>query len=447
MLLTTLPPSRVAFLLLAALPALVVLAGSPARAEPRFGDSTWVAPSLADSSDPAAKGPRVAKRDHERAGETVLRAPFRVAFFPLRLISWGIEGAANFAEEHFALQDLQEPARPPHGLSLSPQLSLSGTEGIGAGAALKAPLGPKGILRSDGIWTTADNRRVRASAALGENVSLLAVGVEGLYEFRPNKRFYGIGNDAGTRLTYFLMRENRAEGWIAAGKNPDRRLRALVGLSDVRIGGGYHGTPQAVDVFDEAEVPFLTRGSKVRYYGAAGALGTVRPSHDPSRGILFIGDARHVTGVGDTDLRYEAWRTEARGYIPLFSDRRVIALRGVLEGVDADAGTDNVPFYRLPTAVKQDRFWSYSGDRFRDQRLGILQAEYRWLIWSDQLWAFGLAQRGVVAPSTGQLRYSDMHEGYGGGLRYHLRDTQTVRLLVAKGSQGMNVDLDLDANF
>jgi hypothetical protein len=119
----------------------------------------------------------------------------------------------------------------------------------------------------------------------------------------------------------------------------------------------------------------------------------------------------------------------------------------VLQGVDPDAGTDPIPFYRLPVAVKQNRFAGYSGDRFRDRRLALLHAEYRWLIWASRMYAFAMAQRGQVAPSNHALRWSDMHEAYGGGLRYHLTDTQNARLEVAKGSGGMTIDLELDAEF
>src|SRR5437762_12424683 len=58
----------------------------------RFGDTTWVAPTAPpDASDPEARGPRVAPRDHERGWETVMRTPFRVAFLPMRLIARGAE--------------------------------------------------------------------------------------------------------------------------------------------------------------------------------------------------------------------------------------------------------------------------------------------------------------------------------------------------------------------
>jgi hypothetical protein len=411
-----------------------------------------VAPNAPPAGDPAKDGPRVNEPDHERTWETVLRTPFRVAFLPFRLLGIGIVGAANYAEEHFNLQGVEggKSAAPPTRVSVGPQFSLSGSEGIGLGATVKGPiLDPKNQFRADALWTTADNRRVRLRTLFGEGSSIIGVGAEGVYDYRPNRRFYGIGNDVGAARTIFLERELRGDGWVFFGRDSTRRVRAIAGISDVDIDLGYNGggARRAVAIFDPAEVPFLTQGSRVKSYGAAGQFAVLNSVHQPSQGIHFLGEARHVTSMGDdSNIRFESWRAETRGYVPVLSPRRVIALRGVLQGVDPDAGTD-MPFYRLPVAVKQNRFSGYSGDRFRDRRLALLHAEYRWLIWASRMYAFALAQRGQVAPSNHSLRWADMREAYGGGLRYHITDTQNARLEVAKGSGGMTIDLELDAEF
>ena len=106
----------------------------------RFGDSTWVAPVPQAPGDPATAGPRVAEPDHERTWETVLRTPFRVAFFPFRLIGWGLEGAADLAEKHLPVDDINNPPGPPRGIKVAPQGSISNNEGLGLGFSVKAPL-------------------------------------------------------------------------------------------------------------------------------------------------------------------------------------------------------------------------------------------------------------------------------------------------------------------
>jgi hypothetical protein len=381
----------------------------------------------------------------------VLRTPFRVAFLPFRLLARGFEAGANYAEEHFNLQEVNKPSGPSARVSVGPQFSISGNEGIGLGASVKGPIvDPKNQFRGDVLWTTLDNRRARLRTLFGEGSSIIGVGAEGMYDYRPNRRFYGVGNDVGTSRYIYLQREIRGDGWVFFGRDSTRRIRGIVGISDVDIDRGYNGggAKRASEVFDTTQVSFLNRGSRVKSYGAAGQFAILNSVHQPSQGVHFLGEARHVTSIGDDPkIRFESWRAETRGYLPVFSPRRVIALRGVLQGVDPDAATDGIPFYRLPVSVKQNRFAGYSGDRFRDRRLAILHAEYRWLIWASRMYAFAMAQRAQVAPSNHSLRWADMHEAYGGGLRYHLTDTQNARLEVAKGSGGMTIDLELDTEF
>ena len=116
------------------------------------------------------------------------------------------------------------------------------------------------------------------------------------------------------------------------------------------------------------------------------------------------------------------------------------------EVFDPRSGSEPIPFYRIPESGDQDRFSAYENGRFRDHRLLLLHAEYRWLIW-ERLWAVALAQRGVVAGSNSGLRYADMHESYGGGLRLRVSDARTARIEIAKGSDGMNVYIDLKGDF
>ena len=56
-----------------------------------FGDTTWTAPDPPGSDDPSMPGPRVAEPDRDPTWETALRTPFRVVFFPMRLLARGME--------------------------------------------------------------------------------------------------------------------------------------------------------------------------------------------------------------------------------------------------------------------------------------------------------------------------------------------------------------------
>ncbi len=421
-------------------------AACSAQTEPRFSDSSWVAPNRPTNAELTSEGPRVAPPDHERTWEKVLRTPFRVAFFPARLIARGMEGAAPLTEL------LMPPSKFSfgwRGFRIAPAFGMSGAAGPALGAAIKGPLalGPGSDLRLSGTWSFRDHRKVRLQAIVGEDVSAVGFEVTGSHDYRPNRRFYGIGNDAlrDDRTIYF-ERENRAEAAVFAGRDPLRRARAFVAYSAFDVGRGYFGSPKAVDVFDPADVPFLRRGSEVIVYGLSGDLAALDQARDPSLGVHFRGDLARIQSIDKSDLDYGAWRAESRGYLPVFASRRVLALRLAYEGVDPKSGSEGVPFYRLPRSAGENRFSAYASGQFRDRHLILGHAEYRWVI-VEHVWAVAIAQLGEVASTTSHFRVRDAHPSYGGGFRVALGGTRAARLEIAKGDENVQIYLDLKGDF
>jgi hypothetical protein len=60
---------------------------------------------------------------------------------------------------------------------------------------------------------------------------------------------------------------------------------------------------------------------------------------------------------------------------------------------------------------------------------------------------FALAQLGEVAPSQRLMRIDDVHESYGGGLRYYGPAGGWVRMQIETGAQGPNFDLLIGRGF
>src|SRR5689334_1177617 len=164
---------------------------------PRFGDSTWVAPRLPGDELPTEAGPRVAEPDHERTWETVLRTPFRVVFLPVRLVARGTEEAVGFVAPRAIayLPGPQQKKSSSNGVRVAPAFSYFGAAGPGIGPSITAPgiLGPGSALKFSGTWSTKDTREFRLRGYTGEGVSAVGVGLLGVYNYRPNQRFFGIG--------------------------------------------------------------------------------------------------------------------------------------------------------------------------------------------------------------------------------------------------------------
>jgi len=417
--------------------ALVGLPDS-ARSEPRFGDSTWVAPVEIEGL-PEGAGPRVAKPDHDRAWEVALRAPFRAVFFPVRLLARGIEASGGMVEKMFPPGPAFRKPTKQRGLKFSPEL-------IGAKVSYQQFAGPGSNLSLLAVGAPWSNRKVRLRGIVGDGVSPIGFGGEALYDYRPTRAFWGVGNFSNDRKTYYLRETNAATVFAFTGKDHLRRARVTVGLSDMKASPGDKRTPRAVDVFDPADVPFLTQGSKVWLYGARADFASLDDSLSPALGFHLRPEVVRYRSTDDSNLRYDEWRFEARGYVPVFAKRRVLVGRLVYEGVDPHDGSAPIPFYRLPESADEDRFAAYRTGRFRDRRLAVGRVEYRWEIMRP-IWAVALGELGEVAPSSSQLTLRGAHPSIGGGLRAKIGDQQAGRLEIARGHEGWTERIALRVDF
>src|SRR2546423_1344285 len=74
----------------------------------------------------------------------------------------------------------------------------------GATARHRPLAGPGSRVPLTGTWSTSDPRRLKRRGYVGEGVLDGGGGGEGFYERKPNRRFYGIGNQSSPYVTYFL---------------------------------------------------------------------------------------------------------------------------------------------------------------------------------------------------------------------------------------------------
>ena len=152
-------------------------------------------------------------------------------------------------------------------------------------------------------------------------------------------------------------------------------------------------------------------------------------------------------GVSRNDPDYDRWRLEGRAYLPVFAQRRVIAMRVVYTGVDPHGTTASaIPFYQLAQSEGAEQFAGFRSERFRDRQLLLGRIEYRWEI-LFRLSAIALYELGEVAAHTGEFRLRSAHRSYGGGLRVGLSETRTLRCELAKSVEGLRLIAALRGDF
>lgn len=426
---------------LGTLGALALATAARAQEERRFGDSTWVAPSYC--VEPLRDDARVAAPDHERTAESVLRAPFRVIFFPARLFARGSEEVVGFASDYF----IHPPERVEWlGVRVGPAFGISGTSGPAAGVSLQGHGGFGARSNLVATWSTKDTRRIRFRGSVTDRHMPLGVEVNATYEYFPNRRFYGFGNEAPYNKTIFLRRENSAGVGVHYGADTYRRVYAVAGVSDINVGHGYSDNPRAQDVFTPEEVPGLDADTRVIGYGAGADFASIDSRFDPTFGLHLRGRVLRNQSIDTHDLDYYDWAGEARAYMPVLSKRRVVALRYVYKGVDPIGDSEQIPFYRMPTSANEVRFSGFKGNRFVDSQLMLAHAEYRWIAWR-RVWADLFLQYGEVAPSIEAFKASEAHRSIGGGLRMRMNASTTARLELGHSNEGNVVYLDLKGDF
>jgi hypothetical protein len=495
-----LPCERVALALLRVgvlIAALWIVVGRTAPAfadpDPRFGDSTWVAPyvSATEQSSPPDEGPRVREPDHTRTYESVLRFPFRVVAFPFKMFGAGLgygasaggrqqvykvrgeksaqrpyrfvpyfdvaeRAGANFGTYVFLGRTaaLQKPTlideSEPAGGFTDWQHARDATIALARGEGPGEPVGfyRRGI--ADFAWSLQGHRHADVELELlrGQGWRAFGFGGRARYEYRPNLLFFGIGTDAeADRASAYLAEESRGEVFLRLGADPDRTARIITRVSHISNRDGEDGVPGIEHEFGPADqVPYLTESTSVIQYGAELALGKLDRPQPFARGVEGRGEVWLVNDLDGGNLSWVEWRAEGCAYLPFFAARRVLALRALYASAEPESDSPAVPFYRLPTTTGQERFLSFDSGRFRDQRLALSQVEYRWWIW-EKMWAVGFAQLGWVASEASSLAMTNVQESYGGGIRLILTPDFLYRLDIAHGPEGTETDFKFGLQF
>jgi outer membrane protein assembly factor BamA len=121
----------------------------------------------------------------------------------------------------------------------------------------------------------------------------------------------------------------------------------------------------------------------------------------------------------------------------LFNKTRVLALRAKTTMTDTDRN-QLVPFYLQPIIGGSDDLRGYRPFRFNDRNSLVMNAEYRWEIFSGLDGAI-FADAGKVAPRRGLVNFKDLESDVGFGLRFNARNRTFIRLDVGFSHEGFQV--------
>jgi outer membrane protein assembly factor BamA len=188
------------------------------------------------------------------------------------------------------------------------------------------------------------------------------------------------------------------------------------------------------EIFDLDDLPgFLEQPDFLRLEASAEVNYRV-PQGNPRRGGLYRLTLERFEDQKAGLNTFRRVELDVQQYLPLVKDRRVVALRGFLSSAEG-AGERRVPFYMQRTLGGPDDLRGFRRFRFRDENLLLLQAEYRWEIFTAVDGAI-FYDAGMVAPQFDQLTLERLETDYGIGFRFGTVKGVFLRIEGAFGSSG-----------
>ncbi len=255
----------------------------------------------------------------------------------------------------------------------------------------------------------------------------------------PRMDYYGQGPDSqrGGR-SHFRLEENRHELTVGI-----RALRYLhTGFSGGYLGfntgrGNRPDVARTEDLYQESNTPGLATQTDFVRGGAFLRLDYRDNPAGARSGGMYQAQFSVYDDVGAGRYDFRRLDLEARQYFPLFNKRRVIALTGAATFSYPNGGS-SVPFYLQPTLGGSDDLRGFRTYRFYDNNVLVLNAEYRWEVFSG-LDAALFVDAGKVAPLRSQVNFHDLESSAGFGLRFNARNRNFLRIDVGFSHEGFQV--------
>lgn len=375
----------------------------------------------------------------------MLAAPSYVLHGVTRPIGWGVKYLeANFPE-------LFVPRAPVRGVM--PLIELGGPVGIQGGLALFHHdfFGLGHDVRLSGMLGSRDFYELELTYDIPQPLGRrTALGIESNFFTNPEARYFLAGNDSD-------FNRDEARHYIQQfDVSADLSYRIAPRLSGSSVLRYQHTETKPSDERLGERLPDDLPG-----------LGTLdlmtlhaRLALDLTRGTTIAGPLRSTFGTklivsGDYqhDLRSDRFRTlryagEIQQYLPvlLFPETRRVVLRARVEKIDPVFEGEAVPFFRRLGLGGQQTLRGFVYDRFINDGFLLLNAEYRYPIWSrlDAVW---FVDAGQVFTRFGDVAADRFRWSYGGGLHALSGSGLAFRFEVAGSTDGIRTLLTVTPAF
>jgi hypothetical protein len=261
----------------------------------------------------------------------------------------------------------------------------------------------------------------------------LAVDVHAqAYDF-PEELFFGLGPDsARSDLVTYGLENTIVGGSVSARPAPWLSVRGGADFLNPRI-RSLDEPDSIVTRFEDSSAPGLAVQPNFMRYEGAIDVNLSDPPNNARQGGRYLFTYQRFDDLDDNLYSFQRAEVDLRQYVSLLRNRRILALRGVVSMSDADAGAQ-VPFYYQRSLGGPDDLRGFHRSRFRDTHALLLQAEYRWEIFTAVDGAI-FYDTGKVASRLEDLNLRDLESDYGIGFRFGTANGVFFRVEAAFGSR------------
>jgi outer membrane protein assembly factor BamA len=295
--------------------------------------------------------------------------------------------------------------------------------------------------RASAQFSTRGYQKYEAQAVL-PRLANGKVSLEGMASHRnyASLQYYGTGPDRRKDFrANYRLEDTSTDGILAIEAVRGVKFGASLGYLWTNVGPGNDSRfASAGTVFSSAAAPgidhqtnFLRNGFFAQYDYRDNSLGMAKSGGNYVMQYSWFHDQKLD--------RYSFRRMdiELQQFIPLLNKTRVIALRAKTTLTETDRN-EQIPFYLQPILGGSDDLRGYRFFRFSDRNSMVMNAEYRWEIFSGLDGAV-FADAGKVFPRRSMLNFRDLESSVGFGLRFNARNATFMRLDVGFSQEGFQV--------
>lgn len=295
--------------------------------------------------------------------------------------------------------------------------------------ANRATLDVSGAISSKKYWV-AEAKLTTTSLAGGRAF----VEAYGRRREMPEETFFGLGPDSLRRdITTFTLRDTvvgasggvRLVPWLAIGGG-------IEALAASTADGRRKNTPNIERVFSRDAVPGFGASPGFVHSSAFIDVNFREPRGNPRDHGQYRVIFNRFSDHDDVGVGFKRIDVDVQQYFSVLHQKRVLALHGLYSTTVTDPG-DQVPFYLQQYLGGSETLRGFRDYRFRGPHLLLLQAEYRFEVFTALDFAL-FYDAGKVAMRRTDLDLRDLETNAGFGFRFGTIQGVFLRLDAAFGS-------------